>query len=148
MGPSWLQLGSSWAHVGPISGSPAALGPTQALPNPFPVASGPPKTQVVPYKTQHTMRAGTALLADLACRPCCPLYIIKYTCASIHIYALFLEQFNSRVDHLDTVHLSTDSQAAVPACSSSNGLIITIMPSCPSAQPQRVRSQRLSNCKR
>ena len=36
LGPSWLQLGSSWAHVVSIYGSPAAPGPTQALPDPFP----------------------------------------------------------------------------------------------------------------
>ena len=67
MGPSWLQVGSSWVHlgptlaptyVGPISGSPAALGPTQALPNSFPVASGPPKTPLVPYKTQIRSQRG------------------------------------------------------------------------------------------
>ena len=65
MDPSWLQVGSSWAHagpklaptwlklahVGPRSESPAAPEPTQALPNSFPVASGPPKPLFVPYKT-------------------------------------------------------------------------------------------------
>ena len=53
LAPSWLQHGSSWGHVGPRSGSPAAPEPTQALPNPFPVASGPAKLPFVPYKTQH-----------------------------------------------------------------------------------------------
>ena len=53
LAPSWLQLGSSWVHVGPRSGSPAAPEPTQALPNPFPVASEPPKLPFVPYKIQH-----------------------------------------------------------------------------------------------
>ena len=40
--PSWLQVASSWAHGGPICGSPATLGqpkpfqtPSQALPDPF-----------------------------------------------------------------------------------------------------------------
>ena len=41
--PSWLQLGSSWAHVGPRSRCPATPGPTQDLPDPFPGASWPPK---------------------------------------------------------------------------------------------------------
>ena len=54
MDPSWLQVGSSWAHVGPRSGSPAAPEPTtQTIPNPFPVASRPPKPFSMPYKTQH-----------------------------------------------------------------------------------------------
>ena len=57
--PSWLQLGSSWTHVGPISGSPAAPGPTQALPNPFPVASGPRRPPFVPYNTQHRPQKGS-----------------------------------------------------------------------------------------
>ena len=57
LGPSWLQLVSNWADVGPklapawpklascwvSSGCPAAPGPTQGLPNLFPVASWPPK---------------------------------------------------------------------------------------------------------
>ena len=59
LGPSWLQLGSSWTHVGPRSGSPATPEPTQALPNPFPVASGPPKPPFVPYKTQHRPQKGS-----------------------------------------------------------------------------------------
>ena len=42
LGRSWLQLGSSRAHVGSICGSPATPGPTQALPDPFPAASQPP----------------------------------------------------------------------------------------------------------
>ena len=57
--PSWFQLGSSWAHVGPRSESPAAPEPTQALPNPLPVASGPPKPPFVPYKTQHKPQKGS-----------------------------------------------------------------------------------------
>ena len=57
--PSWFQLGSSWAHVGPRSGSQAAPGPTQALPNPFPVASGPRKPPFVPYNTQHRPQKGS-----------------------------------------------------------------------------------------
>ena len=57
--PSCLQLASSWTHVGPRSGSPAAPEPTQALPNPFPVASGPPKPPFVPYKTQHRPQKGS-----------------------------------------------------------------------------------------
>ena len=56
---SWLQLGSSWAHVGPRSGSPAAPEPTQAFPNPFPVASGPPKPPFVPHKIQHRPQKAT-----------------------------------------------------------------------------------------
>ena len=73
MDPSWLQVGSSWAHagpklaptwlklahVGPRSESPAAPEPTQALPNPFPVASGPPKPPFVSYKTQHRPQKGS-----------------------------------------------------------------------------------------
>ena len=59
LAPSWLQLGSSWPHVGPRSGSPAAPELTQALPNPFPVASGPPKLPFLPYKTQHRPQKGS-----------------------------------------------------------------------------------------
>ena len=59
LAPSCLQLGSSWDHVGPRYGSPAALEPTQALPHPFPVASGPPKPPFVPYKTQHRPQKGS-----------------------------------------------------------------------------------------
>ena len=50
LAPSWLQLDSSWAHVGPIFGSPAVLGPTQALSNPFPVASRSPKPHLRPTR--------------------------------------------------------------------------------------------------
>ena len=56
--PSWLQLGSSWPNVGPICGSPAAPGPTQALPDPFPVASWPPKPPLALYKTQNKSPKG------------------------------------------------------------------------------------------
>ena len=59
--PSCLQLASSWSHVGPRSGSPAAPEPTQALPNPFPVASRPPKPPVVAYKTQHKSKKGSQI---------------------------------------------------------------------------------------
>ena len=51
--PSCLQLASSWTHVGPRSGSPAAPEPTQALPNPFHVATGPPEPLFVPHNIQH-----------------------------------------------------------------------------------------------
>ena len=37
LAPSWFQLGSSWVHVGPSSGSPAAPGPTQAFPDSKPL---------------------------------------------------------------------------------------------------------------
>ena len=57
LGPTWLKLGPCWTHF--ISGSPAPLGPTQALPNPFPVASGPPKLPFVPYKPQHRSQTGS-----------------------------------------------------------------------------------------
>ena len=62
-GPAWTQVGSKLRQVGPMldpswlqlgssrSGAPAAPEPTQALPNPFPVASGPPKPPFVPYRT-------------------------------------------------------------------------------------------------
>ena len=43
LGSSWLQLRSSRDHVGLICGVPAAPGPTQALPDPFLVASWPPR---------------------------------------------------------------------------------------------------------
>ena len=56
---SWLQFGSSWIHVGPRSEFPVAPEPTQALPNSFFVASGPPKTSFVPYKTQHRLQKGS-----------------------------------------------------------------------------------------
>ena len=59
LAPSWVQLASSWAHIGPRSGFPAAPEPTQALPNSFPVASGPPKPPFVPYKTQHRPQKGS-----------------------------------------------------------------------------------------
>ena len=39
LGPSWIPLGSSWAHVG--------------LPDPFPVASWLPTPPLVPYKTEN-----------------------------------------------------------------------------------------------
>ena len=57
--PSCLQLASSWTHVGPRSGSPAAPEPTQALPNPFHVASEPPKPPFAPYKIQHRSQKAT-----------------------------------------------------------------------------------------
>ena len=59
LAPCWPQLHSSWAHVGPGSGPPAAPEPTQALPNPFPVASEPPKPPFVPYKIQHRPQKAT-----------------------------------------------------------------------------------------
>ena len=55
LGPSWLQLGSSWAYVGPVSGS---IGTTQALPNPFHMASGPPRPPLAPYKIQNETQKG------------------------------------------------------------------------------------------
>ena len=58
LAPSWLQLDASWVHVGSICRFQAAPEPTQALPNPFPVASGPPKPPFVPYKTQHRPQKG------------------------------------------------------------------------------------------
>ena len=57
--PSCLQLASSWTHVGPRAGSPAAPEPTQALPNPFHVAFEPPKPPVVPHKIQHRPQKAT-----------------------------------------------------------------------------------------
>ena len=44
--------------LGPDPG-PQPPQPTQALPNPFPVASGPPKPPFVPYKTQHRPQKGS-----------------------------------------------------------------------------------------
>ena len=56
VGPILARVGSNlaqvWAHVRPISGSPVALGPTQALPNPFPVASWPTKPCVCPARLE------------------------------------------------------------------------------------------------
>ena len=45
---SWLQLASSWGHVGPRSGFPAAPEPTQALPDSFPSPSRPYSRGYVP----------------------------------------------------------------------------------------------------
>ena len=59
LAPSWLQLGSSCVHVGPRSRSPAAPEPTQAIPKPFPVASGPPKPFFMPYKNWHRPQKGS-----------------------------------------------------------------------------------------
>ena len=42
LAPSWLQLGSSWAHVEPRSGSSATPEPTLALPNPIKEATPHP----------------------------------------------------------------------------------------------------------
>ena len=55
---SWFQLGSSWTHIGPRSGSPAAPGPTPALPIPFLVASARRKPPFVLYNAQHRSRKG------------------------------------------------------------------------------------------
>ena len=56
---SWGTWEAFGGHVGPRSGSPAALEPTEALPNPFLVASGPAKLPFVPYKTQHRPQKGS-----------------------------------------------------------------------------------------
>ena len=46
--PTWPQVASSWGYVGPVRGSQAAPGPTQALPDPFPVSSSSPKPLLDP----------------------------------------------------------------------------------------------------
>ena len=73
------------------------------------------------------------------------LSLNMYTCMMMFLFSLRAHLFHS--EHLYTVRLSTNSQAAVSACSSSKTLRTVIMPSWPRALAQRVQFQSFSNCK-
>ena len=80
LAPSWLQLGSSWPHVGPRSGSPAAPEPTQ-IPSLWPLSQPKPFQipSLWPLSLPNPHLCPTFVPGEY-------IYIYIYICIYIYIY--------------------------------------------------------------